>query len=174
MNKSSLPPFRIGHGYDVHRFGEGDHIMLGGTRIPHHSGFIAHSDGDVLIHALCDALLGAMAAGDIGRHFPDTDNQFKDIDSTRLLEHVVEMVKNSGYAIANIDVTVIAQTPKLSPYIQPMRERLSSFLSLDTGCINIKATTTEQLGFTGREEGVAVHVVAMIYTIMGQLPYCVP
>ncbi len=161
------PPFRIGHGYDVHRYGSGDHIILAGIRIPYHAGFIAHSDGDVLIHALCDALLGAIAAGDIGQHFPDSDTRYKNINSALLLQNVLEMVAQHGYCIANIDTTIIAQSPKLSPYIQPMREQLGQIMSLNSEQINIKATTTEQLGFTGRKEGLAVHAVAMIYKNTG-------
>ncbi len=156
-------PFRIGHGYDVHRFGEGNHIKLAGVRIPYSKGFIAHSDGDVLIHALCDALLGAVAAGDIGQHFPDSDEQYKDIDSGILLQKVAAMVHREQYIIANLDISIIAQQPKLFPHIHAMREKLASLLELDISQINIKATTSEKLGFTGREEGIAVHSVVMIY-----------
>jgi len=156
-------PFRIGHGYDVHRFGEGDFIVLGGVKIAHHSGFIAHSDGDVLIHALCDALLGAIAAGDIGQHFPDNDAQYKNIDSTVLLEKTNQLVNKMQYVIANVDLTIIAQTPKMAPHIQAMLQTLVGILNIDKTQINIKATTTETLGFTGREEGIAVHAVAMLY-----------
>lgn len=160
-------PFRIGHGYDVHRFGETDdntnRIILGGIAIPYSRELLAHSDGDVLIHALCDALLGAIGAGDIGQHFPDDDVQFKNIDSCILLEKVVDSVRRAGYFVANADITIIAQAPKLSPYKQAMRERLSPLLSVDLHQMNIKATTTEQLGFTGRKEGIAVHAVVMIY-----------
>ncbi len=164
MNQKQLPPpFRIGHGYDVHRFGEGDFIVLGGVKIPHHSGFIAHSDGDVLIHALCDALLGAIAAGDIGQHFPDTDQRYKNIDSAVLLEQTNQLLVKAGYAIANIDLTIIAQTPKMSPHIQAMSHRLADVLNMEKTQINIKATTTEGLGFCGRQEGIAVHAVAMLY-----------
>ncbi len=165
MNQKQLPPppFRIGHGYDVHRFGEGDFIVLGGVKIPHHSGFIAHSDGDVLIHALCDALLGAIAAGDIGQHFPDTDQRYKNIDSAVLLEQTNQLLVKAGYAIANIDLTIIAQTPKMSPHIQAMSHTLAGVLNMEKTQINIKATTTEGLGFCGRQEGIAVHAVAMLY-----------
>jgi len=163
MNQKQQPPFRIGHGYDVHRFGEGDFIVLGGVKIPHHSGFIAHSDGDVLIHALCDALLGAIAAGDIGRHFPDTDDEYKNIKSTVLLEKTNQLLKKTAYDIANIDLTIIAQTPKMSPHIQAMLQALADVLSIEKTQINIKATTTETLGFAGREEGIAVHAVVMLY-----------
>jgi len=160
---SQLAPFRIGHGYDVHRFGEGDFIVLGGIKIPHHSGFIAHSDGDVLIHALCDALLGSIAAGDIGQHFPDTDKQYKNIDSVILLEHTNQLLIKAQYAIVNIDITIVAQTPKMSPHIQTMSHKLANVLNIEKTQINIKATTTESLGFTGRQEGIAVHAVAMLY-----------
>jgi 2-C-methyl-D-erythritol 2,4-cyclodiphosphate synthase len=160
---SNLPPFRIGHGYDVHCFGEGDYIVLGGVKIAHHSGFIAHSDGDVLIHALCDALLGAIAAGDIGQHFPDTDEKYKNIDSRYLLEQTNELLKQEQYSIVNIDLSIIAQAPKMSPHIQTMRQQLADVLKLSLSQINIKATTTEKLGFIGREEGIAVHAVVMVY-----------
>lgn len=162
----NAPPFRIGHGYDVHRFGEGDHIVLGGVCIPHTHGFIAHSDGDVLIHALCDALLGAIGAGDIGRHFPDTDAAYANIDSRRLLEEVAKQLEQAGYRPGNIDITVIAQRPRLAPHIDAMRAQLATVLDLEKNVINIKATTTERLGFCGREEGIAVHAVAMIYKII--------
>ncbi len=160
-----VPPYRIGHGYDVHRLGEGDFIVLGGIKIPHNHGFIAHSDGDVLIHSLCDALLGSIAAGDIGQHFPDTDEQYKDIDSTILLEKINQLLKQDQFLIANIDISIVAQTPKMSPYIQSMRQHLANVLNIAQTQINIKATTTEKLGFTGRQEGIAVHSVVMVYSI---------
>lgn len=160
-----LPPFRIGHGYDVHRFGEGEFIVLGGVKIPHHSGFIAHSDGDVLIHALCDALLGGISAGDIGQHFPDTDKKYKNIDSRLLLDKTAQLLKKHGYAIVNIDMTIVAQAPKMASHIQAMSQNLAAVLNIEHSQINIKATTTESLGFTGREEGIAVHAVAMLYSI---------
>ena len=163
-NTPSIPAYRIGHGYDVHRFGEGDFIILGGVKIPYHHGFIAHSDGDVLIHALCDALLGSISAGDIGQHFPDTDTKYKDINSAILLEETSQLLQQDNYSIANIDASIIAQTPKMSPYIQAMRENLAEVLKLSISQINVKATTTEKLGFIGREEGVAVHCVVMVYT----------
>lgn len=162
-NSSSLPDFRIGHGYDVHRFGDGDYIVLAGVKIPFHHGFVAHSDGDVLIHALCDALLGSIAAGDIGMHFPDTDDSYKNIDSGILLERTRLLLCQQGYSIVNADITIIAQAPKMSPYIREMRERLAGILKITTGQINVKATTTERLGFTGREEGIAVHAVVLVY-----------
>lgn len=154
--------FRVGHGYDVHRFGGGDRIVLGGVSIAHHRGFIAHSDGDVLVHALCDALLGAAALGDIGRHFPDTSDEFAGIDSRVLLRRVRALLTEAGYAIANVDATVVAQAPKLAPHIQAMVANLAEDLELEPGQVNIKATTTERLGFAGREEGVAAHAVTLI------------
>lgn len=160
---ASIPAYRIGHGYDVHSFGDGDFIILGGIKIPYHHGFIAHSDGDVLIHALCDALLGSIAAGDIGQHFPDTEDQYKNISSSILLEASHQLLLDDDYSIMNIDASIIAQTPKMSPYILPMREHLARVLKLSLSQINIKATTTEKLGFIGREEGIAVHCVVMVY-----------
>ncbi|MDF3842809.1 2-C-methyl-D-erythritol 2,4-cyclodiphosphate synthase [Pseudomonas citronellolis] len=153
---------RIGHGYDVHRFGEGDFITLGGVRIPHKFGLIAHSDGDVLLHALSDALLGASALGDIGKHFPDTDPRFKGADSRALLRHVVALVHEKGYVIGNVDATIIAQAPKMAPHIEAMRGSIAEDLQVDLDQVNVKATTTEKLGFTGREEGIAVHAVALL------------
>ena len=161
---SPLPAYRVGHGYDVHRFGEGEFIILAGIKIPYHHGFIAHSDGDVLIHSLCDALLGSVAEGDIGQHFPDTDEQYKNIDSGILLKQCDDILKQKNYAIVNIDITIIAQSPKMSPYIQAMRQQLSEVLTISIAQINIKATTTEKLGFTGRQEGIAVHTVVMVYS----------
>jgi len=163
MTKQMQVPFRIGHGYDVHRFGEGDSIVLGGVEIDHNHWFIAHSDGDVLIHALCDALLGSIAAGDIGFHFPDTDKKYENIDSCLLLERTYKLLKEASYFIGNIDITIIAQTPKMSPHIPAMCERLSTVLNISNSQINIKATTTEKLGFAGRQEGIAVHSVVMVY-----------
>ncbi|WP_207885418.1 2-C-methyl-D-erythritol 2,4-cyclodiphosphate synthase [Pseudomonas sp. 30_B] len=153
---------RIGHGYDVHRFGEGDFITLGGVRIPHKFGLIAHSDGDVLLHALSDALLGACALGDIGKHFPDTDPQFKGADSRALLRHVLGLVEAKGWKVENVDTTIIAQAPKMAPHIQIMRETIAADLKVELDQVNVKATTTEKLGFTGREEGIAVHAVALL------------
>jgi len=166
MTESTQVPFRIGHGYDVHRFGEGEFIVLGGIKIAHNHGFIAHSDGDVLIHSLCDALLGSIAAGDIGFHFPDTDKKYENIDSGLLLEHTQNLLKEAQYFIGNIDITIIAQTPKMSPHIQAMCEHLAKILNISKLQINIKATTTENLGFAGREEGIAVHSVVMVYKNM--------
>ena len=149
----------------MHRFGDGDHIVLGGVQIPHHYGFIAHSDGDVLIHALCDAMLGAIAAGDIGQHFPDTDDKYKNIESSVLLQHTHELLRQDGYAVVNIDLTIIAQSPKMAPHIPAMSVNLCTVLNIAQTQINIKSTTTESLGFAGREEGIAVHAVVMLYRI---------
>ncbi|WP_456375558.1 2-C-methyl-D-erythritol 2,4-cyclodiphosphate synthase [Thiolapillus sp.] len=154
---------RIGHGYDAHRFGHGDHVVLGGVRIPHEQGLIAHSDGDVLIHALCDALLGAAGLGDIGHHFPDTDAAWKDVDSRLLLRKMVLSLKERGLTTGNVDVTVIAQQPRLGKHVPLMRERLSQDLETDISRVNIKATTTEKMGFTGRGEGIAAHAVVLLH-----------
>ncbi len=153
---------RIGHGYDVHRFGEGEFITLGGVRIPHKFGLVAHSDGDVLLHALSDALLGAAALGDIGRHFPDNDPQFKGADSRVLLRHVLTLVQAKGWQVGNVDATIVAQAPKMAPHIEAMRASIAADLQVDLDQVNVKATTTEKLGFTGREEGIAVHAVALL------------
>lgn len=153
---------RIGHGYDVHRFAEGDFITLGGLRIAHTSGLLAHSDGDVLLHALSDALLGAAALGDIGKHFPDTDPQFKGADSRVLLRHVLNQVQAKGWKVGNVDATIVAQAPKMAPHIDTMRALIAEDLQIELGQVNVKATTTEKLGFTGREEGIAVHAVALL------------
>ena len=153
---------RIGHGYDVHAFGEGDHLMIGGVRIPFEQGFRAHSDGDVLLHALCDALLGALALGDIGRHFPDTDPRFAGIDSRQLLNSVYTLVREKGYRLGNADLTILAQRPKMAPHIQSMRESIAGVLDVDIDRISVKATTTESLGFVGRREGIAAHAVCLL------------
>jgi 2-C-methyl-D-erythritol 2,4-cyclodiphosphate synthase len=153
---------RIGHGYDVHRFGEGEHVVLGGVKIPYPYGLVAHSDGDVLLHALCDALLGACALGDIGRHFPDTDAQYAGADSRELLRRVYALVLEQGFTLANVDITVIAQAPKLSPHVEAMRELIASDLQSARAQVNVKATTTEGLGFVGREEGIAAHAVVLL------------
>lgn len=153
---------RIGHGYDVHRFGEGDAVILGGVRVPHERGLIAHSDGDVLVHAACDALLGAIGAGDIGRHFPDTDEANADVDSRLLLRQVMSMVWRDGWVVANLDATLIAQAPRMAPHIGAMRANLAEDLGVPGGRVNVKATTTEGLGFTGRGEGIAAHVVVLL------------
>ena len=153
---------RIGHGYDVHAFGDGDHIMLCGVRIAHQNGLMAHSDGDVALHALIDALLGALALGDIGHHFPDDDPAFEGADSRQLLRQVIALVKARGFVLGNADLTIIAQAPKLASHIAAMRQNLSEDLGGDIDLINVKATTTEKLGFVGREEGIAVHAVVLL------------
>lgn len=155
--------FRIGHGYDVHALGDGLRLVLGGVEIPHTKGCIAHSDGDVLIHALCDALLGAAALGDIGKHFPDSTAEFKGIDSMLLLGRVVVLLAEHGYKVGNVDVTVAMQRPKLRPYIDIMRERIAERIGIDVQSVSVKATTTEHLGFEGEEKGVSATAVALIY-----------
>ncbi len=154
--------FRIGHGYDVHRLVEGRKLILGGVEIEHSLGLLGHSDADVLLHAVSDALLGAAAMGDIGGMFPDTDPAFKDADSLLLLKQVVKRLKASGYSIGNVDATVIAQKPKLKPFIEKMRENIALACECDISQINVKATTEERLGFTGSEEGIAAHAVCVI------------
>lgn len=153
---------RIGHGYDVHRLVEGRKLILGGVEIEHTLGLLGHSDADVLLHAISDALLGAAAMGDIGGMFPDTDPAFKDADSLLLLKQVVERLEKSGYSVGNIDATVIAQKPKLKPFIEKMRENIAAACECDISQINVKATTEEKLGFTGCEEGIAAHAVCII------------
>jgi 2-C-methyl-D-erythritol 2,4-cyclodiphosphate synthase len=153
---------RIGQGYDVHAFTEGDHLMLGGVRIPFDKAFKAHSDGDVVLHALSDALLGAAGMGDIGRHFPDTDDQFSNIDSRILLKHVMGLLREQGWQVGNVDITIIAQAPKMAPHIPAMQDNIAEDLGVDKAAVNVKATTTEHLGFEGREEGVAVTAVALV------------
>ena len=155
---------RIGHGYDVHRFAEGRKLILGGVEIPHSMGLLGHSDADVLTHAVMDALLGAAALGDIGKHFPDTDEAYRGADSLVLAAHVAKLLSAHGYRIGNIDATVIAQAPKLSPYIEEMRVRMSKALSISPSAINIKATTEEGLGFTGEKLGIAAHAVCLLET----------
>ena len=156
---------RIGHGFDVHRFGAGDHLMIGGVAIPFDRGFIAHSDGDVLLHAVSDALLGACALGDIGRHFPDTDPTWKGADSRELLRHVVGLVHQAGFRVGNLDATVIAQAPKMAPHIPAMVANIAADLGAEGGAVNVKATTTERLGFTGRGEGIAAEVVVLLLPV---------
>ncbi|MBQ8580804.1 MAG: 2-C-methyl-D-erythritol 2,4-cyclodiphosphate synthase [Alistipes sp.] len=155
--------FRIGHGYDVHVLKEGLRLVLGGVEIPYTKGFVAHSDGDVAIHAICDALLGAAALGDIGLHFPDTDAAYGGIDSKILLRRVVALLQEKGYRIGNVDCTIRMQRPKLRPYIDTMRHTLADAMGVDDDRVSVKATTTEHLGFEGREEGVSVSAVALIY-----------
>ena len=153
---------RIGHGYDVHRFGAGNEIVLGGVRIAHHRGLEAHSDGDVLVHAVCDALLGAIGEGDIGRHFPDTDAANANIDSRLLLRRVMALVTEAGWRLGNLDATLVAQAPRMAGHIAAMRENLAADLAAQVSQVNVKATTTEKLGFTGREEGIAAHAVVLL------------
>ena len=153
---------RIGHGFDVHRFGPGRKLVLGSVAIPHEQGLIAHSDGDVVIHALCDALLGAAALGDIGHHFPDTSPEFKGADSRRLLRHVVECLRAQAFTVSNGDITIVAQAPKLAPYLSSMRERLAPELGLSDQRFNIKATTSEGMGYLGRGEGIAAYAVVLL------------
>jgi len=153
---------RIGHGFDVHAFGEPRPLIIGGVEVPYHTGFIAHSDGDVALHALTDALLGAVALGDIGKLFPDTDNRFKNIDSRILLREAFRQVREKGYVIGNVDVTIIAQAPKMRPHIDAMRAVIAQDLQCGIDQVNVKATTTEKLGFTGRNEGIATEAVALL------------
>ncbi|MDR5904396.1 2-C-methyl-D-erythritol 2,4-cyclodiphosphate synthase [Franzmannia qiaohouensis] len=153
---------RIGHGFDVHRFGEGDSLIIGGVRIPFDHGFVAHSDGDVLLHAISDALLGACALGDIGRHFPDTDPTFAGADSRELLRQVMGMVREAGYRVGNLDATLMAQAPKMAPHVAAMAANIAADLGVAPGAVNVKATTTERLGFTGRGEGIAAEAVVLL------------
>lgn len=156
---------RIGHGFDVHRFGEGDHLMIGGVRIPFDHAFIAHSDGDVLLHAISDALLGACALGDIGHHFPDTDPAWRGADSRDLLRQVMTSVAEQGYRVANLDATLMAQAPKMAPHLVAMREYIAEDLRVPMEAVNVKATTTERLGFTGRGEGIAAEAVVLLVSV---------
>ncbi|MGE8225882.1 MAG: 2-C-methyl-D-erythritol 2,4-cyclodiphosphate synthase [Stenotrophomonas sp.] len=163
MNSSdSFPPIRIGQGYDVHAFGEGDHIMLAGVRVPHSRGVLAHSDGDVALHALCDAMLGALALGDIGVHFPPSDERWKGADSSRFVTHCNELLRERGWQVGNVDITVICERPKVGPHALAMREKVAQLLQIDLDRVSIKATTSEKLGFTGREEGIAAQAVALL------------
>lgn len=155
--------FRIGHGYDVHRLVQGRKLILGGVEIPHTLGLLGHSDADVLLHAIADALLGAAAMGDIGCLFPDSDPQYAGADSRVLLRQVAQRVRESGYSIANVDATVLAQKPKLRPYIDAMRAQIAEALDISASCVSVKATTEEGLGFSGAEEGIAAHAVCLIY-----------
>ena len=153
---------RIGHGYDVHKLVENRKLILGGVDIPYENGLLGHSDADVLLHAISDALLGAAALGDIGKHFPDTDPAYKDIDSRKLLRQVVELIKQNGYAVGNIDCTIIAQRPKLKDYIELMRGNIAKDCEIDINCVNVKATTEEGLGFTGDGSGISAHAVCIL------------
>ena len=155
--------FRVGNGYDVHALAQGLPLRLGGIGVPHDKGCVAHSDGDVLVHAVCDALLGAVALGDIGLHFPDNDSDYKGIDSTLLLARCMELLRGKGYEVANVDSTIMAQRPKLRPYIDAMRERLAEVMGLDADQVSVKATTTEKLGFEGREEGIAASATVLVF-----------
>ena len=154
--------FRIGHGFDVHAFGDGDHVMLGGVRIPFARGLDAHSDGDVVIHALCDAMLGALALGDIGTHFPPADPRWRDADSRAFLRHCNALVRERGWALGNADITVICERPKVGPHAAAMRAMLADDLGVDVDAVSIKATTTETLGFTGRGEGIAAQAICLL------------
>ena len=153
---------RIGHGFDVHKFGGEGPVIIGGVAVPYEQGLIAHSDGDVALHALCDALLGAIAAGDIGRHFPDTDDKWKGADSRELLKDVYRRVQEQGYTLGNADITIMAQAPKMAPHIEAMCQAIALDLNTDLHNINVKATTTERLGFTGRKEGIACEAVVLL------------
>ena len=154
--------FRVGNGYDVHQLADGFPLVLGGVKIPHTKGCVAHSDGDVLIHAICDALLGALALGDIGQHFPDTSEAYAGIDSRILLERVNGMIRDRGWKIVNIDGTLLAQKPKIAPFVPQMRQALADVLALDVDAVSVKATTTEHLGFVGREEGIAAQATCLL------------
>ena len=154
--------FRIGHGFDVHKFGGEGPCCLGGVKVPYEQGLIAHSDGDVVLHAISDALLGALALGDIGHFYPDNHDKFKNIDSRILLRDVVKKVHELGYVVVNSDTTIMAQAPKMAPYEEQMRKNVAADLEIDLGCVSIKATTTEKLGFTGRKEGIAVESVVLL------------
>lgn len=153
---------RIGQGFDVHAFGEGDHVTLGGVRVLHHRGVVAHSDGDVVIHALCDAIFGALALGDIGQHFPPSDERWRDADSRQFLRHAAMLMAQHGYALGNADVTVICELPKVGPHAQAMRENLAADLDSEISRISVKATTTEKLGFCGRSEGIAAQACVLL------------
>ncbi len=153
---------RIGQGFDAHAFKEGGRLVLGGVEIPHEQGLAAHSDGDVALHALCDALLGAAALGDIGHHFPDRDPQFRGIDSRVLLRKVAGLLREAGFTVVNVDLTIVAQAPKLAPYVELMRAHIAEDLGLAAGAVSVKATTTERMGFTGRGEGIAAFAIALV------------
>ncbi len=159
--------FRIGHGFDVHKFGGEGPVIIGGVAVPYEFGLVAHSDGDVALHALSDALLGAIAAGDIGHHFPDTDDEWKGANSRELMKEVYRQVQAKGYKLVNADVTIMAQAPKMAPHIQAMRQAIAEDLNTDIDNINVKATTTEKLGFVGRKEGIATEAVVLIQKVSG-------
>jgi 2-C-methyl-D-erythritol 2,4-cyclodiphosphate synthase len=153
---------RIGQGFDVHAFGEGDHVVIGGVRIPHERGVVAHSDGDVAIHALCDAMLGALALGDIGQHFPPSDARWKDADSRDFLRHCNDLIGRHGWSVGNADITVVCERPKIGPHAQAMRECMATDLGVGIDAVSMKATTSEKLGFTGRGEGIAAQAVVLL------------
>jgi 2-C-methyl-D-erythritol 2,4-cyclodiphosphate synthase len=153
---------RIGQGFDVHQLVEGRKLIIGGVEIPHDKGLLGHSDADVLLHAICDALLGAAALGDIGKHFPDSDARFKGIDSRELLRHIAQLLRSNGYRVANVDATIIAEAPRMAPHIPAMVANIAADLGIEVGCVNVKATTTEKLGFAGRGEGIAAQAVCLI------------
>lgn len=158
----SITSIRIGQGFDVHAFGAGDHVMLGGVRVAHDRGIVAHSDGDVVLHALCDAMLGAAALGDIGRHFPPSDPRWKDVDSRVFVRHCDHLIRNLGWCVGNADVTVICERPKVGPHAGEMRRLIALDLGIDIDAVSVKATTTETLGFTGRGEGIAAQAVCLL------------
>lgn len=154
--------FRIGHGYDVHRLTEGRPLIIGGVNIPHEAGLLGHSDADVLVHAIMDSMLGALALGDIGKHFPDTDERYKGADSIELLRQVAKIIGTNGYSVANIDSTILAQAPKMAPHIDQMRKNVADAIGIDVSCVSVKATTEEKLGFTGEKKGIAAHAVCLL------------
>ena len=154
--------FRIGHGYDVHRLTEGRPLIIGGVNIPHEAGLLGHSDADVLVHAIMDSMLGALALGDIGKHFPDTDERYKGADSIELLKQVAKIIGTNGYSVANIDSTILAQAPKMAPHIDQMRKNVADAIGIDVSRVSVKATTEEKLGFTGEKKGIAAHAVCLI------------
>jgi 2-C-methyl-D-erythritol 2,4-cyclodiphosphate synthase len=157
-----ITDIRIGHGFDVHAFGDGDHVMLGGVRVPHVRGIVAHSDGDVALHALCDAILGALALGDIGQHFPPSDDRWKDADSRVFLRHCDALIRERGWRVGNCDISVICERPKVGPHAQAMRTAIAADLGIDIDAVSVKATTTETLGFTGRGEGIAAQAACLL------------
>ena len=165
-----MSDYRIGHGYDVHKLAAGRRLILGGVEIPHHLGLLGHSDADVLIHAVMDAIVGALGEGDIGRHFPDTSNEFKDISSMNLLVRIKALIEKRGAEIVNLDTTLILQKPKIASYIDRMKTNISFALGCDESCVNVKATTEEHLGFTGREEGISAHAVVLL-KIKNKVPH---
>ena len=154
--------FRIGHGYDVHRLTEGRPLIVGGVNIPHEAGLLGHSDADVLVHAIMDSILGALALGDIGKHFPDTDERYRGADSIGLLRQVAKIIDNHGYSVVNIDSTILAQAPKMASHIEQMRKNVADAIGIDISCVSVKATTEEKLGFTGEKKGIAAHAVCLL------------